>query len=79
MTNIPTAHFDKDHFMNPHNAPVISDAKIISAMRKYGGHFAQALAEALTRADDENFRRIREAFPEMFEVYAKFAEKDETK
>lgn len=21
MKDIPTAHFDKDHFMNPHNAP----------------------------------------------------------
>jgi len=38
-------------------------------MRKYGGSFVQALAEAFARADVFNFHRLELAFPELVERY----------
>lgn len=42
---------------------------IIAAMEQHGGSFVQALARAYRVADDDNRRRIREAFPEIWRRY----------
>jgi len=39
------------------------------AMRSHGGSFVQTLGELILRADDDNYRRIREAFPEYIARY----------
>lgn len=52
----------------------IDPARVAGAMRKYGGGFVKALAEAIVRADSENLEKLRGAFPEYFEKYAKMAE-----
>lgn len=39
------------------------------AMRKYGGGLVQALGIALTHADPENTKRLKNAFPEYFTQY----------
>lgn len=38
-------------------------------MRRYGGSFIVAFAGALIRADDDNTRRMKEAFPEYWGKY----------
>ncbi len=48
------------------------DREVLNAMRKFGGSFAAALAEAAMRADDNNLQRIKDAFPEMWERYSQF-------
>ena len=40
-------------------------------MRKYGGSFVKALAEAALRADDDNLRRIKTAWPEYWAKYSR--------
>jgi hypothetical protein len=45
------------------------DHDIIEVMSSLGGSFARALAGAYRRADLENQRRIREAFPELWAEY----------
>ena len=37
----------------------IEDVKIVEAMLKYGGGFANALAKAAIRSDEDNLRRIK--------------------
>lgn len=44
-------------------------------MQKFGGSFVQALGVALTRADDNNTRRIKEAFPDYWNEALDFASK----
>ena len=44
---------------------------VLLTMEKYGGAFVKALAEAFRRADPHNFRRLKEAFPELWERYTK--------
>lgn len=51
------------------------DWEIIEAMEKYGGNFVQAIAKACYCADGNNYMKIREAFPELFEEYKKFLTK----
>lgn len=50
-----------------------------TAMREHGGGFASHLAEAWFFADPDNRARIEAAFPELFEKYAKVAEKLESR
>ena len=38
-------------------------------MRQYGGSFVKLLGELLIHADEDNTRRIKEAFPEYWEKY----------
>lgn len=45
-------------------------------MRKYGGGFVIALAQAAHIADDENLRRIKAAWPEYWKKYAELAQID---
>lgn len=46
------------------------DSATIEAMLRYGGSFVQALAEAARRADDDNFERIKKAWPEYWQRYS---------
>lgn len=47
----------------------MSDHAIIEAMRRFGGSFAAAIADAASKADASNFARLRAAFPELWEEY----------
>jgi hypothetical protein len=49
------------------------DVEVIDAMRRYGGGFVKALAEAAARADDENLGRLKAAWPEYWERYSEMA------
>jgi len=45
---------------------------ISTNMEKYGGGFASSLAVAMVKADQDNLRRIVQAFPELMDEYLKF-------
>lgn len=49
----------------------------VGAMFDYGGSFAKALAHAASQADPENLRKLREAFPEIWEKYGEMAKAKE--
>ncbi len=51
----------------------MSDHQIISAMRRFGGSFARALAEAWSMGDDDNRARIKATWPDLWEEYADLA------
>jgi hypothetical protein len=51
----------------------VTDRDIVITMGRYGGSFAQALAEAFYRADADNFARLKAAFPEIWENYRELA------
>lgn len=53
--------------MNKHD-----DYAVVEAMIKYGGSFAEALGRAARAADGDNYARLKKAFPEVWERYAKF-------
>ena len=42
---------------------------ITQNMNRFGGGFIKALAEAITRADEQNVKRLQSVFPEEFEKY----------
>jgi hypothetical protein len=44
---------------------------ISSNMERYGGGFASSLAVAMVKADQDNLRRIVQAFPELMDKYLK--------
>jgi pyruvate/2-oxoacid:ferredoxin oxidoreductase beta subunit len=44
--------------------------KVVENMERYGGSFVQALAQCFYRADNNNFIRLRLAFPEYWEEYS---------
>lgn len=48
---------------------------IICAMQDFGGGFVRKLADAYVAADPVNRGRIEAAFPDVFERYARMAEK----
>ena len=48
--------------------------EVATAMQKFGGGFVKALGKALIRADSDNTRRIKEAFPEYWAKYLKLYE-----
>ena len=45
---------------------------IIEAMSKYGGSFAKAIANAAKLADEYNYNKLKQAFPELWERYESF-------
>jgi hypothetical protein len=49
------------------------DMETVHAMRRFGGGFCAALAQAALMADNDNFRRIKEAWPEYWDSYSKVA------
>ena len=48
------------------------DLRIIDAMSKYGGSFAKAIANAAKFADEHNYNKLKQAFPELWERYESF-------
>ncbi|HXU02802.1 MAG TPA: hypothetical protein VN903_17675 [Polyangia bacterium] len=52
---------------------VVTKWAVIQAMHRYGGSFAQAIADAFDRADDNNFERLKIAFPELWDEYTDMA------
>ncbi len=51
----------------------MTDLEVIDAMRTYGGSFVQALATAFSRADGENHKRLKAAFPELWDEHEELA------
>lgn len=51
----------------------LSDAEIITTMEKCGGAFIQALAGAARKADLNNLRRLKKAFPDYWATYQDIA------
>lgn len=49
------------------------DYAIAQAMHRFGGSFICALGALYKRADPENRRRLKVAFPEYFEAYRQVA------
>ena len=45
------------------------DVKTIEAMRKYGGSFEKALARMAAVSDDENLKKLKEAWAEEWGKY----------
>lgn len=41
-------------------------------MYKYGGSFAKAIATAAKVADENNYNKLKQAFPELWERYESF-------
>ncbi len=48
------------------------DHRILEAMSKYGGSFAKAIAKAALLADEHNYNKLKQAFPELWERYESF-------
>lgn len=48
------------------------DLRIIDAMSQYGGSFAKAIANAAKFADNDNYNKLKQAFPELWERYESF-------
>lgn len=44
----------------------------VASMRRYGGSFAKALAEAWFKADLDNQRKLENAFPDLFIDYSTY-------
>jgi hypothetical protein len=53
-----------------------SDAQILESMRTRGGGFTSALAKACLQADEQNLRKIKTAFSELWEEHAELLELD---
>ena len=51
----------------------MTDYNIIQAMHQYGGSFVRRLAELYQYADDDNRKRLKEAFPEYWTKYSELA------
>ncbi len=51
----------------------VDDYDIVNAMRRYGGSFVSGLGKLWFSADADNKRRLKTAFPEYWEKYAKLA------
>ena len=54
------------------------DKAIVRAMGKYGGSFAQAIAQAAWSADMVNYSKLKTAFPELWIRYEKFVNREES-
>lgn len=46
-----------------------TDRLVLQLMEQYGGGFAGALAAAWQRADEENQRRLMQAFGDLYDRY----------
>jgi len=46
---------------------------VILAMKKFGGSFVKSLAEAFRTADEKNFQKLKNCFPEYWSEYEKIA------
>jgi hypothetical protein len=57
----------------------MSDHEVICAMAKYGGGFVRALANAAHLADKENLQRIKDGWPDYWQEYSQFTERESSK
>ena len=48
--------------------------KVTGAMKVFGGSFVVALSDAMRRADQDNLRRLKDAFPEYWKQYKEMSE-----
>jgi hypothetical protein len=48
--------------------------EVLDAMQPHGGSFASSLAIAWKKADHDNFKRLRLAFPDYWERYEAIAQ-----
>lgn len=46
--------------------------KIAENIKNYGGSFIKCIGEALIKADEQNAKKLEEAFAEEFERYLNF-------
>lgn len=46
---------------------------VTEAMLKWGGGFVKALAQAMRIADDDNLKKLKDAFPEYWKQYKEMA------
>ena len=51
-----------------------ADAAVLHTMKRHGGSFARALADAGLRADADNLARLKAAWPELWTKYLAVAE-----
>ena len=51
-----------------------NDRLVVQAMATYGGGFASAIAKAAMHADDDNYKRLKAAFPEIWKTYQEFVD-----
>ena len=51
----------------------LDDYKVIKIMDQYGGRFIKRLADLFLVADDDNRKRLKEAFPEYWIKYSELA------
>ena len=49
--------------------------EVVETMTKYGGSFVKALAECYHRADNNNFIKLKIAFPEYWKQYEEMSNK----
>ena len=52
------------------------DFHTVEMMTKYGGSFVKALAELCHRADPINLQKIKDAWPDYWQAYEKWDDKD---
>ena len=48
-----------------------AEYKIVTAMSVWGGEFVKGLANLMKLADRDNFNRLKNAFPEIWNQYSK--------
>lgn len=53
------------------------DLAVIQAMQKFGGSFVKSLGVSCLLADKNNLERLKKAFPEYWEKYARYGNKKE--
>lgn len=51
------------------------DHRVVKAMALYGGGFVKKLAAAAERADPINLQKIKDTWPEYWEIYTDMAKK----
>jgi len=72
---VETPKIDYASRIIPKSLPVNEASIVCENMQKYGGSFVQALGVALSKADDFNVTRIKNAFPDYWEQYLNFTKK----
>lgn len=54
----------------------VDNYEIIEVMKRFGGSFVQALAEAWLKADPVNRQKIKDTWPEYWSRYTEMAERE---
>jgi pyruvate/2-oxoacid:ferredoxin oxidoreductase beta subunit len=51
-----------------------ADERTVQAMRVYGGSFIKSLAACFMWADEENYARLKAAFPDYWQKYSELGD-----